>query len=30
MVEGKPDEIQSAEQILSNQGVQDWGIYATS
>jgi hypothetical protein len=30
MVEGNPDEVQSAEQVFSHQGIQDWGIYAAS
>jgi hypothetical protein len=30
MVEGNPDEVRSAEQVLSHQGIQDWGIYAAA
>lgn len=30
MVEGTPDEIDRAEQIFSNQGVRDWGVYAAA
>jgi hypothetical protein len=30
MVEGTPDEIGRAEQILSDQGVQDWSVYAAA
>lgn len=30
MVEGNSDEIQSAEQVLSRQEIQDWGVYAAA
>jgi hypothetical protein len=29
MLEGNPDELDRAEEILSNQGIQDWGIYTS-
>jgi hypothetical protein len=29
MVEGNPDELHNAEEVFSNQGVQDWGLYST-
>lgn len=30
MVEGNQDDVQNAEQVLSQQGVRDWGVYAAS
>lgn len=30
MVEGNSDEVQSAEQVFSHQGIRDWGIYAAA
>lgn len=30
MVEGNADEVQSAEQVLSHQGIRDWDVYAVA